>query len=227
MPPTLTLTHDAPWLIARFAAPQRLLSWSLNRPGLQTAERVAWLQIDGADLGPEVDPQAYLNGRLAAAKLEPAIGLLTSRDLDQFQRATVERGSIKADSVITLGLSNAERVGARRTKVPPAPVAGTINLLCHLSKPLSESALLEALSIATQARTTAILELGHTPDPACGAVTGTGTDCIVIACPIGEPALPFAGLHTDVGEAIGAAVFQAADQAARLWLREKSLTPKP
>ena len=227
MAPAFTLTHDAPWLVARFAAPQRMLSWSLNRPGLQTADTVAWLQIDGADLGPEVDPLDYLNRRLAAAELKPALGLLTSRDLDRFQRATAERGSIQADCVITLGLSNAERVGARCTAAGPAAVTGTINLLCHLSSPLSESALLEALSVATQARTTAILELGHAPDPARGVVTGTGTDCIVIACPIGAPALPFAGLHTDVGEVIGAAVLQATDQAARLWLREKTLTPEP
>lgn len=226
MEPAFDLTHDTPWLVARFAAPQRMLSWSLNRPGFQTVETVAWLQIDGADLGPEVDPLAYLNTQLGAADLEPALGLLTSRDLDRFQRATAVRGSIQADCVITLGLSNAERVGGRRMAAPPASTTGTINLLCHLSKPLSEPALLEALSIATQARTTAILELGHAPDPARGAVTGTGTDCIVIACPIGGSALPFAGLHTDVGDAIGAAVLQATDQAARLWLQEKRLTAK-
>ncbi|MEE7455252.1 hypothetical protein MPAR168_00045 [Methylorubrum populi] len=41
------------------------------------------------------------------------------------------------------------------------------------------------------------------------AVSGTGTDCIVAAAPqTGEPAL-FAGLHTPVGEAVGAAVLAA------------------
>ena len=83
------LVHDAPWLLARFAAPQRMLSWALNRPGFQTADRVAWLEIRNADLPPETDPLAYFADRLAAAGLERAVGLLTSRDLAQCQRAGV------------------------------------------------------------------------------------------------------------------------------------------
>jgi adenosylcobinamide amidohydrolase len=49
--------------------------------------------------------------------------------------------------------------------------------------------------------------IDHGPDLPTGRATGTGTDCIVVAAPTGTE--PFAGLHTEVGEAIGAAVYTA------------------
>ena len=220
-PPAFQLTHRPPWLIARFAAPQRVLSWALNRPGIQSTEAVAWLQVEDGDLPPEVDARTLLQARLAAAGLGDALGLLTSRGLRHRRRSSHSCEGTHADCVVTLGLSNAERVGHRRAAGRQSAAAGTINLLCHVSAPLSEAALLEALSVATQARTTAVLERGYAPDPALGPVTGTGTDCIVIACPRDGPGLPYAGLHTAAGEAIGAAVLHATDEAMELWLGEE------
>lgn len=52
---------------------------------------------------------------------------------------------------------------------------------------------------------------------ASGLATGTGTDCVALACVPG--AGRYAGLHTAVGEAVGAAVRQAVTAAAADWLR--------
>jgi adenosylcobinamide amidohydrolase len=109
-------------------------------------------------------------------------------------------------------LSNGERIGARR---PVRAFAGTINTLVHVSSPLTDGAFIEAISIASEARTAAILESRPPQDRL--AITGTGTDCIVVAAPSdGEPA-PWAGLHTAVGEAIGAAVYRATREGAEEW----------
>ncbi|MGB3417794.1 MAG: adenosylcobinamide amidohydrolase, partial [Mesorhizobium sp.] len=51
--------------------------------------------------------------------------------------------------------------------------------------------------------------------------TGTGTDCIVVAAPAGEPGEAFAGLHTAVGAAIGRAVHDAISQACATWIGER------
>ncbi len=40
-----------------------------------------------------------------------------------------------------------------------------------------------------------------------GLATGTGSDCIAIAAPPGQAA--FAGLHTEIGEALGRVVYDA------------------
>jgi adenosylcobinamide amidohydrolase len=74
--------------------------------------------------------------------------------------------------------------------------------------------LIEALSIATQARTAAVMDVNLMLPT--GRATGTGTDCIAVAARPG-PAL-YAGLHTDIGEALGAAVYQATMTGARDWI---------
>ena len=51
---------------------------------------------------------------------------------------------------------------------------------------------------------------------ATGQATGTGTDCLALACMPGQGR--YAGLHTAVGEAIGACVRQAVEGAAADWV---------
>ena len=220
-----TVIHDPPWLVARFAEPQRVISWSLNRPGVQVVDKVAWLQVSNVDLSIDLDPRDYLGQRLSAAGLSDAVGLLTARSLESARRTGQEVAGTVADCLVTLGLSNAERVGSRRRAESDHRASGTINVLCHVSEPLSEAALLEALSVVTQARTTALLERDYRPDPSLGAITGTGTDCIALACPSGDRPSDYAGLHTPVGEAIGAAVLAATDLAMEDYLREKGVSP--
>lgn len=230
-PAGFSIEHDPPWLIARFSTAQRMLSWAINRPGFQDCECVAWLQVRNADLPCGSDPGAFLQERLDAHGLGDAIGLMTSSPLERFRSAEADVGGVHASCLVTLGLSNAERIGVRRRAPSSEPARtaaiGTINTLCSVSVPLSEPAMLEALSLATEARTTAILERGYQPTPGAGAITGTGTDCIVIACPHGSPGLPFAGMHTAVGEALGAAVLDATGAAMDDWLRRNGQAPSP
>jgi hypothetical protein len=124
---------------------------------------------------------------------------------DQAQ-ASVEGAS--ADCVATLGLSNAESGG------PSAALAW--RRLRHDQpagrdrRRMTETAQLEAMSIAVQARTAAVMDADlHL---ASGRATGTGTDCVALACPPGDQR--YAGLHTAVGEAIGAAVREVIGRAA-------------
>ncbi|TVR79282.1 MAG: hypothetical protein EA405_13260 [Rhodospirillales bacterium] len=222
-PEGFAVVCEGVWLIAGFARPQRMLSWAPYRPGYQVATRVAWLEVRNRDLGPDVDAAAFLAERLRARGLGSAIGLMTSTCLADHCRATARRDGVTARCLVTLGLGNAERVGSRRPQPAGKPAVGTVNLLCHVDRALTDAALLEAVSVAVAARTAAILEASYRPAGATGPATGTGTDCIVIACPAeGAPDAPpecYAGMHTAVGEAIGAAVLAATGQAAAGWLQ--------
>jgi len=213
---------DPPWLSVRFRERQQVLSWAVHRPGLQVAERVVWLQVKNADLPPSVDPGDLLHSRMQERGFGDAIGLMTSGSLEHHESGSVVRDAVRATCLMTLGLSNAERIGKRRSlgvfDRADAAAVGTINALCHVSAPLSEPAMLEALSVATQARTTAILAQSYENVPGAGPVTGTGTDCIVIACPNAGAGEKYAGLHTAVGEALGAAVLEVTGKAMRGWL---------
>ncbi|WP_295045296.1 adenosylcobinamide amidohydrolase, partial [uncultured Paracoccus sp.] len=116
--------------------------------------------------------------------------------------------------VATVGLGNAERVGHRRGQQEGQRQGyGTINIALLIDAGLTDAALIEALSIAAQARTLAVLEAGVILPS--GPATGTGTDCIAVACDPGG--LAHAGLHTALGEAIGRAVCDAVGQGASDW----------
>ena len=207
---------DRPILAALFDAPQSILSWSLNRPGFQHADAVVWREVRDADLPLDVDPAALLDTWLVEAGHREAIGLLTSRDVARHHAADAVCDDVVCSCLATVGLSNAGRVG-QPARTDLAPV-GTINILVHVSRPLDQAALIEAVSIATQARTAAVIELGFRRNGAL--VTGTGTDCIVVASPTGAPRERFAGMHTAVGEALGAAVYSATLAGGRAWLRD-------
>jgi adenosylcobinamide amidohydrolase len=146
--------------------------------------------------------------------------MLTSRCLDRHVSAQCHWDEYGAGCIATVGLSNALRIGdpPGRPKFRP----GTINILCWLSHSLSDEAYLEAMSVAVEARTTAVLNAGvvsaRTGDPA----TGTGTDCIVIAAPQGQSFEIYAGKHTPLGHVIGAAVLEAVQRGIEEWLEERS-----
>ncbi|MCP8895139.1 adenosylcobinamide amidohydrolase [Shinella daejeonensis] len=204
-----------PFLVAAFAAPQTMLSWSLTRPGFTRSKAVAWLEVRDADLPLGVDPLDLLETRMAAAGHGEAVHLMTSRDVTRFETARSAAGGVEASCLATVGLSNAGRIGEPFTR---GGRTGTINLLAHVDRPLCEAAMIEALSIATEARTAAVMELGLLRNGL--PVTGTGTDCVVVAAPEGAGQERFAGLHTDIGLALGRSVYDAVRAGGLAWIAE-------
>lgn len=206
-----------PWLTADFGAPCRILSFAPWRPGYQMAARVQWREVRNADLTPELDAHSWFAGELAQAGMAADVGMLTSRDIGRHHLAEVEVDGIRAACLATVGLGNAERIGTRRPA--PGPGYGTINLAVRVAAGLGDTALLEALSLAAEARTAAVMAAGLAL--VTGIATGTGTDCIAVAADPGDGA--YAGKHTAVGEALGAAVFAAVAAGAEDWMREQGL----
>lgn len=212
------LSCSRPWLVATLPRPCRLVSWSLNRPGIVTAERVAWLEVGNEELIHIDDPLAWFHRRLDETGLADAVGMITARNVACHEQASATVEGVRADCLITLGLNNGETIGRRLGAAHHPLNAGTINILAAVSVPLSDAALLEMSSIVTQARTVALLRFGYRRPQMDDVVTGTGTDCVVAAAPVGGDKLPFAGMHTAVGEAVGRAVLKATEAASRAWL---------
>jgi len=202
------------WLVVRLPGPHAVISWAVANGGRRTTDLVAWHEVKNADLEPSVDPARLLEERLSAAGLAGAVGLLTSARLDRHTVAERSFEGVGARCVATVGLGNALRVG----DLPgPAHHAGTVNLLCQLTVPLREEALLEVLSVAAEARTLAILE-AREPSRVSGLpATGTGTDCIVVAAPEAPGGARYAGMHTALGHVVGAAVHAAVARGAAAW----------
>jgi adenosylcobinamide amidohydrolase len=216
---TITLHH--PWLDWKFGADHRIFGWPLNMPGFSRANRVIWRQLRNADLPPDLEVQPWLAAELAARGAQDAPCFLTSRRIDAYCHRQVQVGEVQVECVATVGLSNAERVGARVDRSGRdwdrdlGASFGTINVAARVTTGLTDAGLIEALSILVQARTVAVMDAGHRLPT--GLATGTGTDCALIAARADAPAQDYAGLHTDLGEALGGAVYTAVLQAARDW----------
>ena len=208
----ISVTLQRPWLIARLDQRMRLLSHAPWGAGYVTGQTVLWREVRNADLPQDFAVEDWIPAEMARAPVQGEVGMLTSRDVSSWRHARAEVEGAGAEALVTLGLSNAEAVG---TRLPwHSADFGTVNILVACSEPLTETAQLEALTIAVQARTAAIMDLGI--ELASGRATGTGTDCMVIACPPGEGL--YAGLHTPVGEALGRAVREAVSLAGQDWL---------
>ncbi len=208
----MNLHFAPPWLEIDLGAEHCVLSWSLTAPGFVSASHIVWRQVRNDDLPPGMDAATWLRRELEARGRSHAPAMLTSRDLAAYETASATIEGITATCVATVGLSNGERIGARVDR--RGKDWGTINLAVQVSRPLGKAAMLETLSIATQARTAAVIEVSHRLPT--GIATGTGTDCIAIAAPAGDA--PFAGLHTPLGEAVGRAVYDAIHRGARVWM---------
>ncbi len=213
------LAVERPFLIVRFEKPRRMLGWSITKPGFASAIEVVWLEVRDDDLAIHVDPVDFVRARLSPRGLADAAAFMTSREIQRHHVAQSRIGLVTVTCLTTVGLSNGEKVGKRHRRHTSA--VGTVNTLVHVSRPLSDGAFVESVSIATQARTAAIIKTNDLRDGP--AITGTGTDCILIVAPEGDAPETCAGLHTDLGEAIGAAVYGATYAGATEWSAE--LTP--
>ncbi|MCU0901371.1 MAG: adenosylcobinamide amidohydrolase [Cypionkella sp.] len=210
---------NRPWLVADLGRERRILSFAPHRPGCVSARHVVWREVRDADLSPEFDVLSWLPQEFARQGHAAAVGLLTSRDVGSFVQVKAEVDGVRVAALVTLGLGNAESVGSRRAVngVGWSTGYGTINICALIDAGLTEAALIEALTIAAEARTAAVMDCGLTlPDGR--RATGTGTDCIALAADVGD--LAYAGTHTAVGEALGKAVREAVTIAARTWIAE-------
>ncbi|MEO0372741.1 MAG: adenosylcobinamide amidohydrolase [Pseudomonadota bacterium] len=206
---------NAPWLEFDLGQPMQVLSWSLNRPGFVTAQRILWREVRNADLPKDLDVDAWLGAELEARQATDAVTLLTSRPLRHVTQSDATVDGIHAHAVATVGFSNGERVGHRVDRSHAD--FGTINVGLRVNTGLTQAALLECMSIVVEARTAAVIEAGHTTPK--GVTTGTGTDCVAVAAAEGDTR--YAGLHTAVGEAVGRAVYDAVRQGALDWMKSK------
>ena len=138
--------------------------------------------------------------RAAAARLGlpgEGVGMMTAKDVRE--AVTAEDGGV--DVLGTVGLGWPTWAAAADEVEPVRP--GTINLLVVVPVPLADAALVNAVATATEAKTQALFEAGV-------AGTGTASDAVCVACPVGgaDPE-PYGGPRSTWGARIARAVHRA------------------
>jgi len=210
------LEQRSPWLIARFSEPWNLLSWCVVNGGFQRTRTVGWLYLRQDEIASANDPADWMRAAMHDEGLSDAVGFMTTRRVHSWVEASAEEADCQAWAVGTVGLSNVLRVGDPAGKSS----YGTINLLVCVSAPLTTEASLEALCLAGEAKTLALLESGTRSNASNALATGTGTDYMALAWPTKGAPLPYAGKHTAVGATIGRAAFDAVTRGIAQWRDE-------
>ena len=196
-------------LIVRFVVPVRTLGWAPLGAGLSRLRVLVNHQVAEDDRRATEAPEPYLRNTIRELGLDPRTtgAMMTGAKVRSAAYSTMARGSLRAGAWCTAGCSNALRVGDRGTFSDASP--STINLIVALNQPMRRCAMAEAIQIATEARVIAVQEARIMSTESGKPATGTGTDCIVVAAPIGTPAHRYCGKHTVAGELIGRTVLKS------------------
>jgi iron complex transport system ATP-binding protein len=152
-------------------------------------------------------PERFARARATEMGLDqPFVGLLTGVSLDCAKVAVREGPGTSAVAVVTAGGRNLCAAG-----LSPAwngPVWGTINTIAIVHARLSDAALLNLLTVATEAKALALRERGVLTEEGFPA-TGTSTDAVVVACTGDGPRQRYGGPVTLAGHLVGSVVLQA------------------
>lgn len=206
-------------LVVALPALYRVLSWAPLNGGFSLARSLLNHQVR-TDEYPAEEPAAFLLA--LAQRLQtptPVVGLMTGVMMERLVRRFVRRDELLLECFATVGLSNALAVGDSATYEEKP---GTINLIVVLNQPLTEPALVEATTIVTEAKTQALFAARIKSTMSEAWATGTGTDCVAVACPQETAVFRYCGKHTLLGELLGQVVGEAMAEGLRRAGGEKS-----
>ena len=196
-------------LVVRFDAPFRTLGWAPLGGGFSRVRAVINHQVSENDRPATEAPARYLRGIARDLGLDSraVAAMMTGAKVRRAAYSMAARGLLRVGTWCTAGCSNALRVGDRATFTKVLP--GTINVIVALNQPMEPAAMVEAIQIATEARILAVQQARVISKRSGKPATGTGTDCIVVASPLGTPAHRYCGKHTLAGELIGRSVLKS------------------
>lgn len=145
---------------------------------------------------------------------QPLAGMMTAASMDSLR--VTECGDGRLACLVTAGIQNARRAGDAADE---QPVAGTINIALVCNQVFTPAAAIEALLVATEAKTAACHDLAVVSPVSGKLATGTGTDSICLLSAMeGDSAVEYCGKHTQLGEWIGGATYDAVFDSVRTCL---------
>jgi adenosylcobinamide amidohydrolase len=207
---TARASDDA--LIVSFPAPARVLSWAVLNGGFCHADHVINHHVRGGDRLFCAEPERWLNEAIVNLRLQgKVVAMATAVEMKNLVRTTMRSDNLNVTCFATVGCGNALSVGDPATAIveEQVPVAlHTINIIVTVQPGLTDQALVEAIQIVTEARVRALYESAIMSSVSNLVATGTGTDCVAVFSLDGNPAR-YCGKHTQLGEMIGMAVYNA------------------
>jgi len=140
------------------------------------------------------DPREYVRSIAKEFGLKRFFGLLTAVPMDKLAVVSVE----DVTAFVTAGVRN------------PNERIGTINIILVVDGDMPESAMINAVITATEAKSFALLKAGLN-------FTGTSTDAIIVAKTCKGRYYEYAGYASELGRKIWIAVKRAVSQSLLKW----------
>lgn len=203
---TATLTDRA--LVVESSSPLSVLSSAVVGGGFRRTHHIVNYHVPRTydSIHPQVDLVAFARD---SGIPRPFIGLMTAVPMDRTHLVTKTNDGITAAVLATVGLDNLASPGFT---IPASRRPGTINLIVLLDAALTPSALVNALTLITEAKTLWLLERSLTATDGHWA-TGTSTDAVAIACTRHGQRVRYAGPATPVGWLLGRCVREVLEQS--------------
>lgn len=204
-------------LVVSFPRPVQAISWAVLNGGVrQGVSHIVNHHTEGP--APQEPPSKTLGRIVERLGLRgTVIGLMTGADVRLHSFSEASYRDLQAVALATAGCNNLATVGERGNFIEgeSSPLRiGTINLIVAVNYRFTREGMLEALAISTEAKVKAIQEAGLVSRQTSEPATGTGTDCVAIACG-SERRYQFCGKHTKWGEMIGRASLEAVRSALK------------
>ncbi len=172
------------------------------------------------------NPVAFLGKAASRLALpSPMVGLMTAAKMKNLSvKRERDEGVV---SIITAGLSYPAAAGD--TIELDGVHQGTINTILVIDGHLAESAMVEAVKTATEAKTLALRDLDVRSRFSGEAASGTTTDSICVACTRKGKNWKYAGTSTPIGQAIARTVRAGVEESIRRengLIRNRSVTTR-
>ncbi|NRB41289.1 MAG: adenosylcobinamide amidohydrolase [Pseudomonadales bacterium] len=214
--PGCELFRDASCFHLSFQRPQIGLSSAILNGGLVQVNHLLNLKVEASADVTEAAEITLFKKATSLGINKNCIGMMTAASMNSVRVAQVHSGDVLFTLCVSCGLGNARRVGDKADvaefQSQHTEKQGTINLVLMVNKPLSPAAMVEAISMISEAKS-AVLQQLSVKSPISGLIaTGTGTDCSVVICPEKndtDTEIAYLGKHLHLGQQLGRLVMAA------------------
>ena len=213
----MKIQKEEKYLIAELDDESDILSWSILNGGRSQGRNIFWAKVFSSELPRSVRPSNYLKDLLLKLNKKSDIAFMTSANLNDYTHQIQVYEQLKVEVLVTVGMGNSLRVG---DKGGHHISIGTINILVEINTPMSESCLVEGVSIITEAKTAAVMDSRIFSKVSGKIATGTGTDCIALSSKnknTSDSTYIYCGKHTKLGELIGNITYNAVSIGIEKW----------
>jgi adenosylcobinamide hydrolase len=211
-----TIEHSRQHIHLAFTIPHRVTSSAVLNGGIVAANHLVNLNVPKHGQCIEPPEVTLANYCTDSGWQGTAVGMMTAASMNSFRMAKETVQGVEIVVMVTAGLSNARRVGdhaEQRTIADQPETPGTINIVVLTSAVLTEAASVEAVLMATEAKSAALQNAGIRSSVSNTIATGTGTDSVAVVSGHGPETIRYCGKHVLFGEILGRMVTDTAAAA--------------